>query len=292
MMNMRSDKLLEIKIQFLEELSHIYEPQEVESIFYIILDHYTGLKRVDLALNPDKSLSEEKLRVFSNALTDLKSCRPVQQITGVAFFFDLKFKITRDVLIPRPETEELVAWIIEDFSLSPTKRVKLLDIGSGSGCIPVSLKHLKPEFEVQAVDISRKALEVARDNAHVNQTEICFRQLDILNMENWGELDCFDIIVSNPPYIKNSERKLMNRNVLDFEPEQALFVEDHDPLLFYREIATFGLTHLKEEGLLYFEINEAHGQEMKHLLSDMGYTNIIVKKDIFGKNRMTRATRP
>ncbi|MBI9035244.1 MAG: peptide chain release factor N(5)-glutamine methyltransferase [Bacteroidales bacterium] len=286
-----TNTVIELKKEFIIELSELYEFEEAASIFFIILEHYAGMKRLDLALNPNSTLDSKQMDLIGVALTQLKQNKPVQQIIGVSHFFNLEFQLSRDVLIPRPETEELVDWILTDISMEVNQDFKILDIGTGSGCIPVCLKYTSPNITMHAIDVSEKALEVAGLNAQKHQVDIRFNQLDILNKEERSKMGAFDIIVSNPPYIKNSEKDLMRKNVLDHEPDIALFVSDEDPLLFYREIAEFALEHLNSKGLLYFEINEAHGQQMIEMLKSKGFTNIILKQDLFGKDRMMKAIR-
>ena len=284
------------KNTFLQELSSLYEEQEIESFFYIILEKLHGLKRIDLALNPQKVMDGAHLKQWKNIVSELKKQRPVQYILGETEFYGLHFLVNENTLIPRPETEELVELIIEstNYELRNTK-LKVLDIGTGSGCIAVSLaKHL-PTSEVYAIDVSEKALAVAKKNAELNKVAIDFIStniLDVVNLSAVAGLDKqFDIIVSNPPYVRNLEKDEIKPNVLEYEPHLALFVDDIDPLLFYRKIAELAIKNLSPNGKLYFEINQYLGKETIKLLEDFGFRNVELKKDIYGNDRMIEGTR-
>jgi release factor glutamine methyltransferase len=279
------------KSTFLQELSSLYEEQEIESFFYIILEKLHGLKRIDLALNPQKVMDGAHLKQWKNIVSELKKQRPVQYILGETAFYGLSFLVNENTLIPRPETEELVELIIEstNYELRNTK-LKVLDIGTGSGCIAISLaKHL-PTSEVFAIDVSEKALDVAKKNAELNKVAIDFISTNILDVVNLsavaGLYKQFDIIVSNPPYVRNLEKDQIKPNVLEYEPHLALFVDDIDPLLFYRKIAELAIKNLNPNGKLYFEINQYLGKETIKLLEDFGFRNVELKKDIYGNDRM------
>jgi release factor glutamine methyltransferase len=279
------------KITFLQELSSLYEEQEIESFFYIILEKLHGFKRIDLALNPQKVMDGAHLKQWKNIVSELKKQRPVQYILGETEFYGLRFLVNENTLIPRPETEELVELIIEstNYELRNTK-LKVLDIGTGSGCIAISLaKHL-PTSEVYAIDVSEKALDVAKKNAELNKVAIDFISTNILDVVNLsavaGLYKQFDIIVSNPPYVRNLEKDQIKPNVLEYEPHLALFVDDIDPLLFYRKIAELAIKNLNPNGKLYFEINQYLGKETINLLEDFGFRNVELKKDIYGNDRI------
>ena len=279
------------KTNFLQELSSLYEDQEIESFFYIILEKLHGLKRIDLALNPQTVMDGVHLKQWKNIISELKKQRPVQYILGETEFYGLRFLVNENTLIPRPETEELVELIIEstNYELRNTK-LKVLDIGTGSGCIAISLaKHL-PTSEVFAIDVSEEALAVAKKNAELNKVAIDFIStniLDVVTLSAFAGLDKqFDIIVSNPPYVRNLEKDEIKPNVLEYEPHLALFVDDIDPLLFYRKIAELAKKNLNENGKLYFEINQYLGKETIKLLEDFGFRNVELKKDIYGNDRM------
>ena len=279
------------KTTFLHELSSLYEEQEIESFFYIILEKLHGLKRIDLALNPQNVMDGVHLKQWKNIVSELKKERPVQYILGETEFYGLRFLVNENTLIPRPETEELVELIIEstNYELRNTK-LKVLDIGTGSGCIAISLaKHL-PTSEVFAIDVSEKALAVAKKNAELNKVAIDFIStniLDVVTLSAFAGLDKqFDIIVSNPPYVRNLEKDEIKPNVLEYEPHLALFVDDIDPLLFYRKIAELAIKNLNPNGKLYFEINQYLGKETIKLLEDFGFRNVELKKDIYGNDRI------
>ena len=279
------------KTTFLQELSSLYEEQEIESFFYIILEKLHGLKRIDLALNPQTVMDGTHLKQWKNIVSELKKQRPVQYILGETTFYGLSFLVNENTLIPRPETEELVELIIEstNYELRNTK-LKVLDIGTGSGCIAISLAKYLPTSEVFAIDVSEKALATAKKNAELNKVAIDFIStniLDIITLSAVAGLDKqFDIIVSNPPYVRNLEKDEIKPNVLEYEPHLALFVDDIDPLLFYRKIAELAIKNLNPNGKLYFEINQYLGKETIKLLEDFGFRNVELKKDIYGNDRI------
>ncbi len=277
---------LQIKNKFQKELSGLYPKEEISSFFYLLAEEYLQIRRVDIALDPDKKVSEQDQNKFLSALSRLMEEEPVQYIIGVSYFYDLPFKVNNKVLIPRPETEQLVDWIIK-ISKTKNEKVKILDIGTGSGCIAVSLAKNLPETEVWALDISENAISIAKENAKINQTDIHFIKTDILTTKNIVER--FDVIVSNPPYVRELEKEKMKNNVLKFEPELALFVEDEDPLLFYKKIADFAKDHLIAGGELFFEINQYQAENTLKMLKNKGFQNIELRKDIFGNDRMIRA---
>jgi release factor glutamine methyltransferase len=210
--------------------------------------------------------------------------KPVQYVIGETEFYGCRIKVNENVLIPRPETEELVDWIIK---LVPNKELTILDICTGSGCIPIALKKNLPKAEVAACDISHEALEMAMKNAVLNKTDVRFFYTNILNptVSSWST---FDLIISNPPYVRNSEKQLMHKNVLEFEPHLALFVEDDEALIFYRKITELAKSKLKQGGFLFFEINEAYGKEIAELLEENGFKDVEIRKDMFGKDRMAK----
>lgn len=290
------------KNRFLQALSSLYDEKEVESFFYLTLEKLHQKKRIDLALQPDLSMDETQLSQWETVLTELKIYKPIQYILGETEFYGLPFLVNENVLIPRPETEELVELIVSSFKFqvsSPeVSGLKILDIGTGSGCIPVSLKKNLPSAEVFAIDVSTNALEVAQKNAEINGVEVNFIQTDILKVNDLKKLPTsnfqlpasFDIIVSNPPYVRNLEKAEINPNVLEFEPHLALFVEDNDALLFYRKITELAKSHLAENGKLYFEINQYLGKETVALVESYGFKNVQLIKDIYGNDRMILAS--
>ena len=271
--------------QFIQELTPLYDAGEAESFFYLILEAKHQLKRVDLALQPDLVFSESELKTWNLILEQLKKEIPIQYLLGSTHFYGLEFEVNSNVLIPRPETEELVDWIIESQQLEiGDNKVRILDIGTGSGCIAISLAKNLPNAEVFALDVSDKALATAQKNAELNQVTIQFIHQSILETENLGRQ--FDLIVSNPPYVRHLEKQEIKKNVLDNEPHLALFVEDNDALIFYRKIAQLAKKNLCPNGQLYFEINQYLGQETLDLLQEMGFKDITLRKDIYGNDRM------
>lgn len=287
------------KNRFLEELSSLYDEKEIESFFYLTLEKLHQKKRIDLALQPDLAMDETQLTQWETVLTELKTYKPIQYILGETEFYGLPFLVNENVLIPRPETEELVELIISNEKKEKREKAKvnILDIGTGSGCIPISLKKNLPSAEVFAIDVSPNALEVAQKNAEINRVEVNFIEANILLTDslalptrNSQLATFFDIIVSNPPYVRNLEKTEINPNVLEFEPHLALFVEDNDALLFYRKITELAKNHLAENGKLYFEINQYLGKETVALVESYGFKNVQLIKDIYGNDRMISAS--
>lgn len=270
-----------------QELSGFYPDAEAAAMAKHILTEKFQLSALDLYAGKDMNFSSENLSEVNDILTRLKSYEPLQYIIGETWFCGFRFKVTPSVLIPRPETAELIDWIVND-----NKRcgIHVLDIGTGSGCIPVSLSLMMNSPVVSAWDISEQALAVASENARMNNVDITFSRVDVLGTDI-PDIKT-DIIVSNPPYITDSEKTDMEKNVLDWEPDLALFVPDDDPLRFYRRIAEIGIDTLNCDGLIYFEINRAYGKETMEMLFSMGYKNIELRKDLSGNDRMIKAVRP
>ncbi|MCF6180993.1 peptide chain release factor N(5)-glutamine methyltransferase [Lutibacter sp.] len=278
--------IINLKKLFFTELKAIYPDTEIQSFFNLLMNFKLNLLRTDIALNPSLKISEEAINYFHSAIGKLKKETPIQYIIGTTEFYGLTFKVNPSVLIPRPETEELIEWII---SSTPTnKQLTILDVGTGSGCIAISLAKNLPKAKVYAIDVSSEALKTAKQNAEINNISIKFSEIDILNTTKLPTK--FDVIVSNPPYVRELEKKQMQRNVLANEPHIALFVKDKNPLLFYDKIADLAKNHLLKNGTLYFEINQYLGKETVSLLKSKGFQNIKLKKDIFGVNRMLKAT--
>ena len=277
-------KIKQYKIFFQEQLESVFDASEVESFFYIILENKNNLKRIDLALNVDLEFSENEIELWNDILDKLKKEIPIQYILGTTHFYDLEFEINPNVLIPRPETEELIDWIIKENSAN--NNLKILDIGTGSGCIAISLVKNIKNADVSALDVSIKALATAQKNAVKNNVNINFIHKNILETIDLNQK--FDIIVSNPPYVRNLEKHEIHKNVLNNEPHLALFVEDDDALIFYRKIAELAQINLAQNGQLFFEINQYLGSETKNLLEKMNFKNIELRKDIYGNDRMVK----
>lgn len=274
---------MQATIQYIrKELIKVYPDSEINGFIRLIFESVMGWNYTEQVLRQNEKLDIKKVELIKGIVERLKMHEPIQYILGETEFYGLKIKVSPGVLIPRPETEELVQWIVESYSKDSPR---ILDIGTGSGCIPVALKNQIGNAEVSAIDISEKALEVAKENAAINNVDINFSQVDILKWEeyNWKP---FDIIVSNPPYVRESEKKEMQSNVLIHEPDKALYVSNDDPLVFYRRIADFANKYLVENGKLFFEINEYLGDEMYSMLEAAGYELIELKKDIHLKDRM------
>ncbi|MCG8411505.1 MAG: peptide chain release factor N(5)-glutamine methyltransferase [Bacteroidales bacterium] len=265
------------------ELKNDYPTYEIDGFIRIIFDFYLNYSLILLHLNMNKEISRELFLEIENVVKQLKQKTPIQYILGQTEFYGLKFKLSSNVLIPRVETEELVDWIVSE----ETKGVDILDIGSGSGCIAITLAKNIDDAKVTAIDISSEALSVVKENAELNKVKLNRWECDILKMSN-GFYHKYDVVVSNPPYVTNAEKSEMKKNVLDYEPHLALFVSDDDPLIFYRNIILFAQKNLNKGGRLYFEINENFGEEMIDLFLEYGFVNIELRKDINGKDRMIR----
>lgn len=276
----------EFKARFTGALLDLYPKTEIFSLYNLLVEAELGWSRIDQALHPNRRLNKEQQSRLFSALARLKKEEPIQYILGYTEFYGLQFNVNPQVLIPRPETGELVAWIVGEQAEKP---VKILDIGTGSGCIAVSLAKNLPAATIYALDISREALETAKENAVQNNVHIEMIEKNILDIPDIG-ID-FDVIVSNPPYVRESEKVWMRKNVLAYEPGLALFVKDEDPLLFYRKIIEFSQQNMKKNGSVYFEINEFLKKELTALLRTCRDMDFEFKKDFYGKSRMLRLNR-
>lgn len=281
------------KTQFITSLLPVVDEAEAQSFFYLVAEHLHQLRRIDLALDPTFQITEAQLQQWESIRHRLLTHEPIQYILGSTTFFDLPFAVTPHVLIPRPETEELVAWVVESFAYNPQpttdNRQQLLDIGTGSGCIAIALAKNLPMFAVSALDVSDKALEIAQLNAEKNAVQLNFICQNILETSHLDQK--FDVIVSNPPYVRELEKHEILPNVLEHEPHLALFVADEDPLLFYRKIGELAFESLTPNGCLFVEINQYLGEATLQLFRQIGFTNVELKKDIYGNDRMIRASR-
>lgn len=267
---------------FERELTQFYSNKEVQNMAFWCIHSISKLSRSEYLLSSNSPLSKDTVSFYQSVVSRLQNFEPLQYILGECEFYGLSLKVSPSCLIPRPETEELVHWILQH------NFTKALDIGTGSACIPIALAKHK-EAQITALDISSDALSIARENAKKNTVDIHFIEHNIFN-----DIDLktsFDLIVSNPPYVLESEKTLMNNNVLDYEPHLALFVSDNDALIYYKRIIDFSKVHLQREGLLFLEINEQKSVEIKDLLENNGFENVLIKKDMQGKNRMVKAVR-
>jgi release factor glutamine methyltransferase len=269
---------------FLVQLQKIYSLSEATIITDWVFEKMASLKRSDILKNPEKEISTVANSLIQNALKDLLQHKPVQYVLGEAWFYSMKLKVNEHVLIPRPETEELVEQLIKDRKSKLTDPA-ILDIGTGSGCIPIAIKKHLPASKVTSVDISKEALALAKENDALYNTHISFLQLDFLDETNWPQLGIFDVIISNPPYIPINEKEKLEKHVTDFEPHLALFVPDKSHLIFYEKIAAFGREHLLPNGKIYLETHEDHAKETAALFHN-NYQTVMIKKDIYGKERM------
>jgi release factor glutamine methyltransferase len=279
--------LREAKQQLLLCLYDYYSDSEASIIVEMALEELTQLPRIERITNKQLPLSIGQVDDLKRMIQQLADRRPIQYIIGKAWFYGLPFKVSEAVLIPRPETEELVDWIVKD--KQSVDELKIIDIGTGSGCIAISIKNKLPQADVTAVDTSANALAVAHENATANQTPIAFVQMDFLVEAEWSKLDQYDVIVSNPPYVKQSEASSMLPHVLAYEPHLALFVADDDALIFYKALASFCQKHLRKNGSLYVEINEALANEVMSLFYAYGFATVEIRNDAQGKARMVKA---
>ena len=267
---------------FEKELMQFYSKKETQNLAFWCIHSISNLSRSEYLLSSNSPLSADTVSFYQSVVSRLQKFEPLQYILGECEFYGLSLKVSPSCLIPRPETEELVHWILQH------NFTNALDIGTGSACIPIALAKHK-DAQITALDISSDALSIARENAKKNAVDINFIEQDIFN--DIELKTSFDLIVSNPPYILESEKRLMNNNVLDYEPHLALFVSDKEALIYYKRIIDFSKVHLQKEGLLFLEINEQKSVEIKELLENNGFENVLIKKDMQGKNRMVKAVR-
>jgi release factor glutamine methyltransferase len=275
--------------EFTEKLKTIYEDREADNISDWVFENVTGLKRWERRENNNKELDKIHFKKIGSYLDELLQHKPVQYVLNEAWFYKMKFFVNEHVLIPRPETEELIEWVVSDFKKEKDSRsTDIIDIGTGSGCIPIALKKELPGANITAIDVSEKALSVAKKNAENLKATINFLGVNFLNENAWKPLQVYDTIVSNPPYIPIDEKKILAKNVTEFEPQIALFVENNDPFIFYKKIVEFSKTHLNPAGKIYVEVHEEYAKEVKIIFENAGFISEI-HKDIFGKERMVKA---
>ena len=282
--------LKEFRVYFTDALSEIYPKTEIDTFFFLLIEEKLNLQRVDTVMKPDFLITDVLLSELKEIINRLKKEEPIQYILGNTEFYGLPFNVNENTLIPRPETEELVEWVLKEVAeLQSCKVAKLsiLDIGTGTGCIPISLAKNLSDVKISAIDVSSGALTIAQQNATLNNVEISFLEMDILETEELPQQ--YNIIISNPPYVRELEKVEINNNVLENEPHLALFVDDDNPLIFYAKIAGLAKNHLTKDGILFFEINQYLGKETVEMLQQKGFSNIELKKDLFGNDRMIKA---
>lgn len=282
--------LKEFKIFFSNELADVYPKTEVDTFFFLLIEEKLNLQRVNTVLQPDFIIVDDQLLEFKNIIKRLQKEEPIQYILGNTEFFGLPFQVNEHTLIPRPETEELVEWILDEvkqLQILTNHKLKILDIGTGTGCIPITLAKNLKNVEVSAIDVSKKALKIAQQNALLNNVEIHFLEVDILKVNQLPQQ--YDIIVSNPPYVRELEKVEIKNNVLQNEPHLALFVDDENPLIFYKKITDLAKQYLTTNGLLFFEINQYLGKETLAMILEKGFQNNILKKDLLGNDRLVKA---
>ena len=281
--------LKEFKLFFNEALSTIYPKTEIDSFFFILMEEKLKLQRIDTVLKPDFLITKKNLIDLKTIVKRLQKEEPIQYIIGNTEFYSLPFLVNKNTLIPRTETEELVAWVLNETKVlanNKTIELSILDIGTGTGCIPISLAKNLTSLNISAIDISPEALLIAKQNAILNKVTIEFIELDILNTESLPQE--YDVIISNPPYVRELEKEEIKNNVLKNEPHLALFVADENPLIFYNKIADLAKQQLSKNGILFFEINQYLGKETVNMLVKKGFKNIQLKKDLFGNDRMIK----
>lgn len=286
-MKVKSNKISDMYLFYHEQLQDVYSKDEINELLYISFSHVLNFSREDMQLRKEEFLNQSDLIIVYDIAKDLATKKPIQYILNEAWFYGEKYFVNENVLIPRPETEELVELICND---NKQNSLTILDIGTGSGCIPISIKKKKSDWNVHAVDVSKDALEVAKKNSSDLKASVTFYESDILKTRSIEKVK-FDIIISNPPYIAKNEAHTMNDTVLQYEPHLALFVENNDPLLFYKVIADFALTNLNSSGKLYFEINQRLGKEVIELLEKKGFSIVTLHKDLSGNDRMISANK-
>ncbi len=285
-------KITQFRTYFIEQVAPFFDEEEAASFFYLIIENQRNLKRVDLVMQPDLFFSESELIQLESIIFELKRQKPIQYILGTTEFYGMFFQVNEHTLIPRPETEELVEWVVMSQKLEEGRRklenkfIKILDIGTGSGCIAISLAKNLHQAQVSAIDVSIKPLATAKKNAAFNGVEVQFMHQNILETDSFSE--SYDVIISNPPYVRMLEKQEIKPNVLEFEPHLALFVENEDALLFYRKIGQLAQNHLTKDGYLFFEINQYLAKETVELLESLHFKSIELRKDIYGNNRMIR----
>ncbi len=272
-----------------KELKNVYDNDELKNIIDLVIEHITSMPRMEQVKSKVSYLTCEQLEDIDLITERLKKNEPIQYVLGEAWFAGMKFKVDKNVLIPRPETEELVDWVVNEVMSHELRAASILDVGTGSGCIPVALKKKLHDALISAIDVCSEALFTATENAIIHNTEIDFILLDFLDEQKWNELGEFDIIVSNPPYVKQNELNTMHDRVTAFEPHLALFVPDNDPLLFYKKLSDFSLKHLNQGGSLFVEINEVLGDAVVNLFKAGGFADVELKTDMQGKDRMIKA---
>jgi release factor glutamine methyltransferase len=289
-LDVKKDMILkEFKLFFNEALSAIYPKTEIDSFFFILMEEKLKLQRIDTVLKSDFLITEKNLIDLKNIVKRLQKEEPIQYIIGNTEFYGLPFLVDKNTLIPRTETEELVAWVLDEIKVFTNNKIielSILDIGTGTGCIPISLAKNLTSLNISAIDISPEALLIAKQNAILNKVTIEFIELDILNAESLPQE--YNVIISNPPYVRELEKKEIKNNVLENEPHLALFVADENPLIFYNKIADLAKKQLSENGMLFFEINQYLGKETINMLVKNGFKNIQLKKDLFGNDRMIK----
>ncbi len=286
-MKVSSNKIGDIRSYYAQQLFKFYNERETETFIFMLLEDFAGIKKSEIIINPELTINESELLNIHFAVRDLKNYKPIQYILGKSEFYGLPMLVNSNVLIPRPETEELVDWVVGEKNKKQDSRV--IDIGTGSGCIAIALKNKFPDMYVQAIDISLEALNLAEKNAKMNQTDIFFSNVNILKKDDWKNLGQYDIIISNPPYVRLAEKNRMKKNVLNYEPGRALFVDDKDPLVFYRAITEFAKSNLKRGGSLYCEINQYLGEETVKLFEETGFKDVQLRLDFKGNPRFIKA---
>jgi release factor glutamine methyltransferase len=286
-MKVRSNKIGDIRNHYRLKLLDNYEERDVDTLLFMLIEEFSGISKTRVISEPHLTITESELLNIHFAVKDLNNHKPIQYIIGKTEFYGFPIKVNSNVLIPRQETEELVELVIRENQ--HRKNLRILDIGTGSGCIAIAISKNLPTAEILAIDISQVAIQTAKSNAQLNEANINFCCLDFLNESNWSKFEFLDIITSNPPYVRYSEKALMKKNVLNFEPEKALFVDDENPLIFYKAIAYFARHNLNKSGKIYCEINQYLGKEIVNLFDQEGFADVYLMKDLNGNDRIIAA---
>jgi len=289
-MEVRSNRIGDVRVHYKQKLCKVYAEKEADNLLFMVITEYTGLSKAEILMKHEEPVSESQLLKIHFASKELLKEKPIQYILGKAEFYGLPFIVNSKVLIPRPETEELAEMVIQYVNEKPNGHV--IDLGTGSGCLAVTIKKKCPNTQLTAIDVSEFALEIAAINAEINEADIHFQKLDLLNPEIWNLKNTFDVIMSNPPYVRDSEKKLMKKNVLDYEPATALFVKDNDPLIFYRGIIRFAGRYLNPGGSIFCEINQYLAEDCKDLFVSEKFENVEIFKDFRNNFRILSCSKP
>jgi release factor glutamine methyltransferase len=287
-MEVKSNKIIDIRNFYKAKLIPDYDEKEADNLLFMLIEEFTGISKAMVLSEPGRTISESELLKIHFAVKDLNNFKPIQYILGKTEFYGLKLEVNPSVLIPRPETEELAEMVVRENQ--NRQNLRIIDVGTGSGCIAIAIKKNLPEISMLGLDISAQAIKTADKNAIQNNVKIEFKVVNFLDKGTWSNLGLFDIIVSNPPYVRHSEKEFMKKNVMNYEPDEALFVDDKNPMIFYNAIVEFAYQNLIKTGIVYCEINQYLGKDILSLFSKSGFAEVEILKDLFGNDRFVKAT--